>query len=133
MTSFDKEGSPELEFWFEFGSNYSYLSVMRIEALAAQQGVRIVWKPFARPRLQAFRLEYFAIRIAEREGAVCMDGHGAPMRQIRFAVDASDGLSAQCAATDASRIDRRRSSLDSGVLQTHDATQFRSGPRNRHD
>jgi len=46
MTSFDKEGSPELEFWFEFGSNYSYLSVMRIEALAAQQGVRIVWKPF---------------------------------------------------------------------------------------
>ena len=31
MTASDK---PVLEFWFEFGSNYSYLSVMRIEALA---------------------------------------------------------------------------------------------------
>jgi 2-hydroxychromene-2-carboxylate isomerase len=37
---------PSLEFWFEFGSNYSYLSVMRIESLAADSGVRLVWKPF---------------------------------------------------------------------------------------
>lgn len=36
----------ELEFWFDFGSNYSYLSVMRIEALAATWGVRIRWRPF---------------------------------------------------------------------------------------
>lgn len=35
-----------LEFWFEFGSNYSYLSVMRIEALASAAGVRLAWKPF---------------------------------------------------------------------------------------
>jgi 2-hydroxychromene-2-carboxylate isomerase len=35
-----------LEFWFEFGSNYSYLSVMRIEALAQRHGVAIAWKPF---------------------------------------------------------------------------------------
>jgi len=35
-----------IEFWFEFGSNYSYLSVMRIEAEALKHGVRIVWKPF---------------------------------------------------------------------------------------
>jgi 2-hydroxychromene-2-carboxylate isomerase len=38
--------APEIEFWFEFGSNYSYLSVMRIEAAARQCGVGIVWKPF---------------------------------------------------------------------------------------
>jgi 2-hydroxychromene-2-carboxylate isomerase len=38
--------SPEIEFWFEFGSNYSYLSVMRIEDAARRHGVRIVWKPF---------------------------------------------------------------------------------------
>jgi 2-hydroxychromene-2-carboxylate isomerase len=38
--------APEIEFWFEFGSNYSYLSVMRIEEEARKQGVRIVWKPF---------------------------------------------------------------------------------------
>jgi 2-hydroxychromene-2-carboxylate isomerase len=35
-----------LEFWFEFGSNYSYLSAMRIEELAKNAGVRLVWKPF---------------------------------------------------------------------------------------
>jgi 2-hydroxychromene-2-carboxylate isomerase len=37
---------PEIEFWFEFGSNYSYLSVMRIEEEARKRSVRIVWKPF---------------------------------------------------------------------------------------
>ena len=37
---------PQLEFWFEFASTYSYLSVMRIEELAAQAGVRVVWRPF---------------------------------------------------------------------------------------
>ncbi len=36
----------EIEFWFEFGSNYSYLSVMRIEAAAARHQVPIRWKPF---------------------------------------------------------------------------------------
>ena len=36
----------QVEFWFEFASNYSYLSVMRIEEAAKQVGVRIVWKPF---------------------------------------------------------------------------------------
>jgi 2-hydroxychromene-2-carboxylate isomerase len=35
-----------LEFWFEFGSNYSYLSVMRIEALARDAGLELAWKPF---------------------------------------------------------------------------------------
>ncbi len=37
---------PPIEFWFEFGSNYSYLSLMRIESLAARAGVPLVWKPF---------------------------------------------------------------------------------------
>lgn len=37
---------PQLAFWFDFGSNYSYLATMRIEALAAAQGVRVLWKPF---------------------------------------------------------------------------------------
>jgi 2-hydroxychromene-2-carboxylate isomerase len=35
-----------LEFWFECGSPYSYLSAMRIEALAARHGVTVAWKPF---------------------------------------------------------------------------------------
>jgi 2-hydroxychromene-2-carboxylate isomerase len=35
-----------LEFWYDFASTYSYLSAMRIEALAASAGVDVVWKPF---------------------------------------------------------------------------------------
>ena len=37
---------PPIECWFEFGSNYSYLSTMRIEALARRAGVPLHWKPF---------------------------------------------------------------------------------------
>jgi 2-hydroxychromene-2-carboxylate isomerase len=37
---------PRLEFWYEFASTYSYLSAMRIEAMAEKAGVDIVWKPF---------------------------------------------------------------------------------------
>ena len=35
-----------LEFWFEFASSYSYLSVMRIEPLARDAGVEVRWRPF---------------------------------------------------------------------------------------
>ncbi len=37
---------PDFEFWFEFGSPYSYLTVSRIEALAYTAGVRVSWRPF---------------------------------------------------------------------------------------
>ncbi|WP_321925524.1 2-hydroxychromene-2-carboxylate isomerase [Paraburkholderia guartelaensis] len=37
---------PSLDFWFDLSSNYSYLSVMRIAALAAQNGVDVRWRPF---------------------------------------------------------------------------------------
>ena len=35
-----------IEFWFDFGSNYSYLSMMRIRRLALEAGARVVLKPF---------------------------------------------------------------------------------------
>jgi 2-hydroxychromene-2-carboxylate isomerase len=38
--------SPRLRFWFEFASTYSYLSALRIEALANQAGVALEWCPF---------------------------------------------------------------------------------------
>src|SRR5689334_9115726 len=38
--------SSRLEFWVGYGSTYTYLSVMRIDALAAHAGVELVWKPF---------------------------------------------------------------------------------------
>jgi 2-hydroxychromene-2-carboxylate isomerase len=35
-----------LEFWFDFGSNYSYLSAMRIADMARAAGVSVRWRPF---------------------------------------------------------------------------------------
>jgi len=37
---------PAIEFWYEFASTYSYLSAMRIETLAEEAGVEIMWRPF---------------------------------------------------------------------------------------
>jgi len=37
---------PRMEFWYEFASSYSFLSVMRIEPLADAAGVDIAWRPF---------------------------------------------------------------------------------------
>jgi 2-hydroxychromene-2-carboxylate isomerase len=36
----------EIEFWYEFGSTYSYPAAMRIELLAADAGVALRWRPF---------------------------------------------------------------------------------------
>ena len=36
----------QAEFWCEFASSYSYPAAMRIEALAAERGVALVWRPF---------------------------------------------------------------------------------------
>ncbi len=36
----------ELEFWYEFGSTYSYPAAMRIERLAGDAGVALRWRPF---------------------------------------------------------------------------------------
>ena len=38
--------TPDIEFWFDLSSNYSYLSAMRIEALAKTAGLRVQWRPF---------------------------------------------------------------------------------------
>lgn len=34
------------DFWFEYGSTYTYLTVARIRALAHSHGVAVSWKPF---------------------------------------------------------------------------------------
>lgn len=35
-----------IDFWYEFASTYSYPAAMRIEALAAERGVELRWRPF---------------------------------------------------------------------------------------
>jgi 2-hydroxychromene-2-carboxylate isomerase len=37
---------PVVEFWFEFASTYSWLSVMRIEEVAEAADVEVAWRPF---------------------------------------------------------------------------------------
>ncbi len=64
------EQSPEIEFWFEFGSNYSYLSVMRIEDEARRRGVRIAWKPFLLgPTFRALGFENSPFVLQKEKGA----------------------------------------------------------------
>jgi len=35
-----------LQFWFDFGSSYSYVGAMRVEAECARAGVRVEYRPF---------------------------------------------------------------------------------------
>jgi 2-hydroxychromene-2-carboxylate isomerase len=37
---------PNLSFWFEFGSTYSYLAALTLEEAASAAGVQIEWRPF---------------------------------------------------------------------------------------
>ena len=37
---------PKVDFWFEFASTYSYLSAMRLPAMAQAAGVAVRWRPF---------------------------------------------------------------------------------------
>ncbi len=36
----------KLTFWYEFASTYSYLSAMRVDDVARDAGVEVVWQPF---------------------------------------------------------------------------------------
>jgi 2-hydroxychromene-2-carboxylate isomerase len=66
----DRTVLPEIEFWFEFGSNYSYLSVMRIEDEARRHGVRIIWQPFLLgPIFRALGMESSPFMLQKEKGA----------------------------------------------------------------
>jgi 2-hydroxychromene-2-carboxylate isomerase len=60
----------DMELWFEFGSNYSYLSVMRIESAAVRAGVRVIWKPFLLgPIFKSFGWETSPFVLQAQKGA----------------------------------------------------------------
>ncbi len=62
--------APEIEFWLEFASNYSYLSVMRIETEARRHDTRIVWKPFLLgPIFRALGMENSPFVLQKEKGA----------------------------------------------------------------
>ena len=61
---------PEIEFWFEFASNYSYLSVMRISEEAQRCGVAVVWKPFLLgPIFRALGMDNSPFVLQKQKGA----------------------------------------------------------------
>jgi 2-hydroxychromene-2-carboxylate isomerase len=61
---------PAIEFWFDFGSNYSYLSAMRIEDAAAQRGVAVHWRPFLLgPIFQSFGWRSSPFVLQKEKGA----------------------------------------------------------------
>ncbi|HEY0062082.1 MAG TPA: 2-hydroxychromene-2-carboxylate isomerase [Telluria sp.] len=78
-----------IHFWYDFGSNYSYLSVMRIEALAAKRGVPVVWRPFLLgPIFKAFGWDNSPFVLQKEKGAyvwkdMAREGkkYGLPFRQ----------------------------------------------------
>ncbi len=62
--------APQIEFWFEFGSNYSYLSVMRIEDEARRRDVKVLWKPFLLgPIFRALGFENSPFVLQKEKGA----------------------------------------------------------------
>jgi 2-hydroxychromene-2-carboxylate isomerase len=61
---------PTLEVWFDLASNYSYLSVMRIEPLAEQAGVALRWEPFLLgPVFEAFGWKSSPFVLQKEKGA----------------------------------------------------------------
>jgi 2-hydroxychromene-2-carboxylate isomerase len=61
---------PTVEFWYDFGSNYSYLSIMRVEKLAQDLGVKVAWKPFLLgPIFKSFGWESSPFVLQKEKGA----------------------------------------------------------------
>lgn len=64
------EPYPEIEFWFEFASTYSYLSVMRIEDAAQRWGIRVQWRPFLLgPIFKSLGMETSPFLLQQEKGA----------------------------------------------------------------
>jgi hypothetical protein len=84
-TTATPSASLEIEFWFEFGSNYSYLSVMRIEEEAHRLSVRIAWKPFLLgPIFRALGMENSPFVLQKGERRLNAAGHGPYVLEVRL-------------------------------------------------
>ncbi|MEO1328836.1 MAG: 2-hydroxychromene-2-carboxylate isomerase [Pseudomonadota bacterium] len=42
----EEAGGGRVDFWFDFASTYSYLSIQRADAVAQAAGVALIWRPF---------------------------------------------------------------------------------------
>lgn len=58
-----------IEFWFDLSSNYSYLTAMRIDALASNCEVDVIWRPFLLgPIFQSFGWESSPFVLQKQKG-----------------------------------------------------------------
>lgn len=81
-----------IEFWYDFASTYSYLSAMRIEALAGLAGVAVEWKPFLLGPIfaaQGWTTSPFNLYPAKGRNMVRDIGRLAGARGLRFSVPAN--------------------------------------------
>ena len=59
-----------MDLWFDLASNYSYLTLMRIDALAEQAGVSVRWEPFLLgPVFEAFGWKSSPFVLQKEKGA----------------------------------------------------------------
>ncbi len=59
-----------MDLWFDLASNYSYLTLMRIDALAGRTGVSVRWEPFLLgPVFEAFGWESSPFVLQKQKGA----------------------------------------------------------------
>jgi 2-hydroxychromene-2-carboxylate isomerase len=78
-----------IEFWFDFGSNYSYITAMRIVPLAARYGVQVAWQPFLLgPIFKSFGWDSSPFVLQKQKGAYVWkdmvrqcEKYGLPWRQ----------------------------------------------------
>lgn len=82
--------TPPVRFFFNFGSTYSYLSVMRLEAEAGQAGLEVEWRPFnvrklfveqaniPFPKEKAAKVAYMWRDIERRAQRFGLDWNGVP-------------------------------------------------------
>lgn len=76
-----------LDFWFDFASTYSYLTAMRIDALAAERGISVHWRPFLLgPIFQAQGWDTSPFNIYEAKGRYMVRDieRSAAMRGVPF-------------------------------------------------
>ena len=103
---------PVLEFWYEFASSYSYLSAMRIEALAEGGGRRhpLAAVP-ARADLRGSGLDLLPLQPLPGQGPLHVARPRAPGGGARASLQEARPLSAEWAHRRPGRALRRRSSL----------------------
>jgi 2-hydroxychromene-2-carboxylate isomerase len=81
--------APRLDFWFDFGSTYSYLSAWRIGALARDGGIAVRWRPFLLGPIfakQGWTTSPFNLQPAKgahmwRDMARLCDAYGLPLKR----------------------------------------------------